>query len=323
MRNILKAPATGQLSGAPITLSDAVRDARTRQEQTERAKAYWDLSAAMADFYLAQLEEMELTILHQGLKLPGKVWDGRLKGAEARIDIARRSAQAAQLRLHQLLGRGAASPLPIPADAPHCGRYAAEYEEIFATRPSAIAEQLSKLMPLRYDELRSQAQAIADAEAARNVTREQLNPNGDGAELLQAQDLLALRRRAFIATARDYNQEIAAYTELAAPAGVPADRLVAMMIRTSAPTGPAPWSPPGVQQATALQPIPQTTAQSQAQQPNPAQGRPQTFANGQQQQQHQYESRRPGLVQRVFNRDREHSILVNRPRVLGRVLGNQ
>jgi hypothetical protein len=320
MKNILKPLANGQLAGVSISLSEAVRDAKTRQDQTQRAKAYWDLSAAMADFYLAQLEEMELGVLRQGLKAPTKNWDVQLQEAGARTDIARRSAQAAQLRLHQLLGRGAASPLPIPGDVPHCGRYSAEYEEIFATRPNAIAEQLSKLMPLRYNELRGQAQAVADAEAARAAVRERLNPNGEGAELLQAQDLLALRRRTFVNTARDYNQEIAAYTELAAPADVPAERLVAMMIRTSAPAEQAPWTPSGVEQAAALQPIPQQQARSQ--QPNSAQTRPQTFANGQQNPQ-QYEARRPGLLQRVFNRDREHSILVNRPHILGRVLGNQ
>jgi hypothetical protein len=100
-----------------------------------------------------------------------------------------------------------------------------------------------------------------------------------------------------------------------------------MMIRTSAPAGQAPWTPSGVQPATALQPIPQQAPQGSVQQPSPGQAPPQTFANGQQhptqQQPQQYESRRPGLLQRVFNRDREHSILVNRPHILGRVFGNQ
>jgi hypothetical protein len=326
MKGILKPPARAALIGSPITLSDAVRDARNRQEQTQRAKSYWDLCAAMADFYLAQLEEMELGALRQGLKAPGQNWDAKQKDAQARTEIARGSAQAAQLNLHQLLGRAATTALPVPDDAPHCGRYNAEYEEIFAQRPNPVAEQLSKLMPLRYDELRTQAQAVAEAEAARDTARARINPNGDGGELLQAQDLLALRRRAFVATARDYNKEIAAYTELAAPADVPAERLVAMMIRTSAPAGQAPWTPSGVQPATALQSIPQQSPQGSVQQPNPGQTPPKTFANGQQQppqQPQQYESRRPGLLQRVFNRDREHSILVNRPHILGRVFGNQ
>src|SRR5690606_23926600 len=72
--------------------------------------------------------------------------------------------------------------------------------------------------------------------------------------LLQAYDLLSLRRRAFMATARDYNHEIAAYTELAAPAQVAPDRLVAMMIRTSAGNAETSWQKSDVQQAGAVEP---------------------------------------------------------------------
>jgi hypothetical protein len=301
-----------------MTLGDAVRDAKTRQDQTQRAKAYWDLSAAVADYHLAQLEEMELGVLRQGLRSPGKIWDVREAEAQARTDVARRTAQAAQLRLQQLLGRSSTGLLPLPADAPHCGRYNAEYEEIFGARPNPIAEHLSKLMPLRYDQLRTQAQAVSDAEAWRTSVRDHLNPDGDGAELLQAQDLLALRRRTFVATARDYNEEIAAYTELAAPAEVPADRLVAMMIRTSAPVGQTPWGSPGVEQATALQPIPQATPDARpGSGPASANAPQQTFGNGQQPR----EVRHSGPIQRLLNR--EHSILTNRPHLLRRVLGNQ
>jgi hypothetical protein len=324
MQSLLKPPVNGQLAGVSLTLSDAVRDAKTRQVQTERAKAYWDLSAAMADYYLAQLEEMELGVLRQGLASPGKTWDARQQDARSRIEVARRSAAAAQLRLHQLLGRPANAALPVPGDAPHCGRYNAEYDEVFAQRPDAVAKELSELMPLRYAGLRSQAQAIAEAVDWRSRVRDSLNANAEGAELLQAQDLLALRRRAFVETARNYNQEIAAYTERAAPANIAADRLVAMMIRTSTTTNQTPWSRPGVDQAAAIEPIPQSqpdisilppeaeAAAKQAQANAPS--NPRTYRGS-----GQREAFRP--LQRLFGRDREHSILVNRPRLLRRALG--
>jgi hypothetical protein len=321
IHSLLKPPVNGQLAGIPLTLSDAVRDAKSRQDQTERAKAYWDLSAAVADYYLAQLEEMELGALRQGLTSPGKQWDVRQQETRSRVEAARRSAVAAQLRLHQLLGRPANAALPIPGDAPHCGRYNAEYDEIFAGRPDAVAKELAELMPLRYAGLRSQAQAIAEAVDWRSRVRDGLNPNADGAELLQAQDLLALRRRAFVETARNYNQEIAAYTELAAPANVAADRLVAMMIRTST-TNQTPWSRSDVEQASAIEPIPQTQpdmsvlppeVEGPAKQAN-AKANQRTFSGSRQR-----EAFRP--LQRLFGREREHSILVNRPHLLRRALG--
>jgi hypothetical protein len=200
------------------------------------------------------LENTELNVLRQSIAAPAKQWEARLKEAQDRVVASLQAAQAAQLRLHQLLGRASGGSLPLPADVPHCGRYNTEYEVIFANQPNAIARQLSELMPLRYTALRSQAQAIADAQAWRDQMSRERDPAGDGLELLQSQDLLSLRRRTFIATAREYNQEIAEYTELAAPAEVAPDRLVAMMIRTSTTSDDLPWRSSGVEQAAAQEP---------------------------------------------------------------------
>jgi hypothetical protein len=298
IRSLLKAPSSSELAGQPLSLSDAVREARSRQDQTARAKAYWDLSAAVADYHLALLESTELAVLRQGVSSPGKLWDARHAELQIRIASTRHAAQTAQLRLHQLLGRDAASALPLPGDAPHCGRYNTEYEEIFASRPNAIARQLSELMPLRYNDLRSQAQGVAEAIEARSLASQRRDPASDGGELLQAQDLLSLRRRSLVATARDYNQEIAAYTELAAPAEVAPDRLVAMMIRTSAESGRAPWTPSGIERASAEAPAaatPATHSEIARQQ--------QTFAPD------QYNAYHSGPLRRLLPREREHSIV--------------
>ncbi|MBA3482117.1 MAG: hypothetical protein H0T51_09920 [Pirellulales bacterium] len=305
MRELIKSPTASQLAGVPISLGEAVRDARSRQDQTARAKAYWNLSAATADYYLALLEHTELGVLRQSVTTPSKQWDVRQREAQARVEVTLRAAQGAQLQMHQLLGRAATGSLPLPGDVPHCGRYNAEYDEIFGARPDAIAKQLSELLPLRYTDLRAQAQAIADAAAWREEMSRLRDPAGDGLELLNSQDLLSLKRRAFIATARDYNQEIAAYTELAAPAEVAPDRLVAMMIRTAATTDDLSWQSSGVRQATAEE----RTAPDVAAQPPAGEARdvevssvPRTIAP-----ESRREVRRP--LQRLLDGDREHSIL--------------
>ena len=297
MRELIKPPAVRQLAGVPITLGDAVRDARTRQDQTARAKAYWNLSAAAADYYLALLENTELGILRQSVTTPSKQWDVRQREAQARVEVALRAAQSAQLQLHQLLGRGAGGSLPLPGDVPHCGRYNAEYDEIFATRPDPMAKQLSELLPLRYTDLRAQAQSVADAAQWREEMSKRRDPASDGLELLNSQDLLSLKRRAFIATARDYNQEIAAYTELAAPAEVAPDRLVAMMIRTATTTDQLPWQSSGIQQASALEP----TA--------PADGAKQADASSRLNSSSPKVRRVRRPLQRLLDGDREHSIV--------------
>ncbi|HEX6963515.1 MAG TPA: hypothetical protein VF175_16730, partial [Lacipirellula sp.] len=307
MQQLMRPPVAEQLTGVPATLGDAVSDARTRQEQTIRAKAYWDLSAAVADYHLALLENMELNTLRQGIAAPAAQWDDHIRQSQSRVEVTRQAAQGAQLRLHQLLGREPSASLPLPADAPHCGRYSAEYDVIFASQPNALAKQLSDIMPLRYTALRSQAQAVADAQAWRDEMSRRRDPAGDGLELLHAQDLLSLHRRTFIDTAREYNHEIAQYIELAAPAEVAPDRLVAMMIRTSTTGDDLPWQSSDVQQASAEEPASANMPQSPSESPSTASrqvevGAPQTFGN-----EGYREVRRP--LQRLLDRGREHSIL--------------
>jgi hypothetical protein len=53
---------------------------------------------------------------------------------------------------------------------------------------------------------------------------------------LRALELLALRRRAFVQIARDYNRRIARYSELATPGQIDADRLIGMLINRDAPS---------------------------------------------------------------------------------------
>lgn len=305
IRTFLKPPAAGPLPGVPLTLGEAVRTATSRQNQTERAKAYWNLSAAVGETYLAVLERTQLGALKQMVTAPSPAWDQKLREADARVELARSTAQAAQLRLQQLVG-GAA--LPLPADVPHCGRYNTEYDEIFKAQPNLAAKQLHELMPLRYEQLRFQAGGVAEANDWLTQVSQTRDPSTDGTGLLQAYDLLSLRRRALLATARDYNQEIASYTELAAPDVVGSDRLVAMMIRTSG-SGDAPWERSAVAPASANEEL---SGSEGAAATAGDTGRPSLEGDGKPDRNETprtYRSfRRP--FQRLFNR--EKSIVVNR-----------
>ena len=130
------------------------------------------------------------------------------------------------------MGRGAGN-LPLPADMPHCGNYHTHYDQIFAGRPSPEAQELAALLPLRYAELKDAAAAVTRAEAMAR-TRSPRNDNSDGTGTLRALELLALRRRAFVQIARDYNRRIARYAELATPGEIGAERLIGMLIKRPA-----------------------------------------------------------------------------------------
>ena len=243
------APRSARLDGIPLSLADAVRGANSRSEQTRRVLAYWDLSTAMTDYYLAVREAVEMSALRNGVARPGTEWDVALGKLKTRSQAAKRSAQAAQFQMMRLLGRSGESTLPLASDLPHAGRYETRYEKIFVGRRSLPAERLNDMLSLRHDEL--QAQATDEAEARNwleHVSRTR-NPNTGGEGLLRAYDLLSLRRRAFLYTLRDYNHKIAAYAELASPGRLEVPRLVAMHIKTDA----ANWEKPDVRRASALQ----------------------------------------------------------------------
>jgi hypothetical protein len=302
MREWNKAPLSGQLSGVPISLAQALRGATTRQQQTDRTTDYWDLAAKVTQYYLVLRETTELAALKQGVTAPGPQWLEKQRALDAEKDLARSSAESAQLRFHQLLGHSSSTPLPLPADLPHCGQYETQYSKIFAGRTDPAAKQLNDLLPLKYAELRNQAQLVAEAYDWLKQVSQTRDPNSDGVGLLRAHELVSLRRRALVDAVCDYNQDIAAYTELAAPRDVGADRLVAMLIRVSTPT-PAAQGASGVQQASANEEAPPES--SVLKKSNGASGATQQQAdNGQWRQ-----VRRP-LLDRL--RNREHSILVPR-----------
>ena len=289
VRELYAAPKAAGLDGIPLSLADAVRGADSRSEQTRRVLAYWDLSTAMADYYLAVREGVEMAALRNGVARPGAEWNAALGKLKTRSQAAKRSAQAAQFQMMRLLGRSGESTLPLASDLPHGGRYETRYEEIFAGRRARPAESLNDMLALRHDELRTQA---ADEAEARNwlehVSRTR-NPNTGGEGLLRAYDLLSLKRRAFLFTLRDYNQKIAAYAELASPGQIEVPRLVAMHIKSDE----ANWEKPNVRRAAAIQ---------------AEKGRPRTFAD-----EGRRSVRRPSA-----SPSRERSVIVKKPAARGK-----
>lgn len=279
MQSLLIVPAGAQLPGIAISLGDAVRGAADRRSQTELAKAYWELSAAAAQYYLAVHEQADLNTLRRSVANPAAAWSAATEDASRRVAIAREVAAAAQLRLHRLMGAAAHVSHPLPADPPHAGRYNTRYDEIFTTRQDPAARQLNDLLPMHYKSLVDQARLIVEAEDWLLFVSENRDTANDGLGLLRAYDLVALRRRAFIDAVAEYNQHIAEYAELAAPEEVRPERLVSMLIRVSNTTGGA--GAGDVRTASAEEPVvaDDNATGGSAAAPAARDGRPRTFAN--------------------------------------------
>jgi hypothetical protein len=230
MRTILTPPAGSRLAGQALKLADVLRGASSRAEQLQRVDAYWDLCSSISDYYLSLREQNELQKLRASVSKVGPAWQQAESELGVRIGTSQRAAVASQYRLSSMMGRGGDS-LPLPGDLPHCGDYYARYGQVFAGRQSAEAQQLSELLPLRYEELKDAATAIARAQDWLDAIAAQRSDASDGTGTLRALELLALRRRAFIQIARDYNRRIARYTDLASPGEIGPDRLLSMLIK--------------------------------------------------------------------------------------------
>lgn len=247
MREMLSPPQGSRLVGRPTTLQEVVAGAQNRSEQTLRVDAYWDLCSSVADYYLGLREQEELRRLRTQVQQVGVTWSQAETDLNIRTGTAQRAAVASQLRLANLIGRGA-NDLLLPADSPHCASYDTQFDRIFVNGAPAEARELAAVLPARYVELRTAAIAVARGnEWVQSVNRG--DPDGTGT--LHALELLALQRRAFVQIARDYNRRIARYAELASPGQLSPVRLTAMLIYTSASAAPLPsyTTPPRNRQA--------------------------------------------------------------------------
>lgn len=240
MRAMLVPPTGTLLSGQPVKLVDIVSSARSRAEQTQRVEAYWDLCSSVTDYYLGLRELGELQRFGQS---GGPMWQQVSAEMNTRNATALRAARASQMRLASMMGRGS-DLMPLPEDAPHCASYNSHYSEIFPQGGPAEAKELDALLPLRYKELQIAAESVQKSE---QLVDSFANGRGNFADGLNALELLALNRRAFVQIARDYNRRIARYSELASPGEVGAVRLTSMLIKTDVPataTKPSLQAPP-------------------------------------------------------------------------------
>jgi hypothetical protein len=246
MQAMLTPPRDSQLRGEPVRLIDVVTSGQTRNEQTQRIEAYWDLCSSVADYYLSVREQEELRGLTSAASRQSEALQQAEKKMLARSDTSLHAARASQFRLAGFIGRGP-NNLPLPADIPHCGTYTSRYDQVFAGRSSPEAQTLAQLLPMRYTELDDAAAGVLSAEDwMKQVVSRSQNSEADGP--LKALELLALHRRAFVQIARDYNRRIARYSELATPGQISPDRLTGMLIKrpgsASATRSAAPAPPP-------------------------------------------------------------------------------
>jgi hypothetical protein len=296
---MLKPPVGSQLRGQAVSLAEVIGSGRSRAEQTQRVDEYWNLCSSVADYYLSLLELQEMRKLRAYVPQAGAAWAQAESVLNVRVGTSLSAAQASQMEVASPMGRGSGN-LPLPGDAPHCASYITHYQEIFPSGGPAEARELSALLPLRFAELQDADAAVTRCE--RFFDTFATSANGDGSDGLRAMELLALRRRAFVQIARDYNQRIARYAELASPGQISAGRLTSILINTS-----------GSSTATrGASPAPPRSRQS-----SDGVGPPKTFVDGSGSANRDDAVQRASATESTTSKDpprREKSLLITRPR---------
>lgn len=229
LERMLEPPQDSQLTGTPVSLATVVASATTREDQALRIEAYWNLTAAAADYYLGVAEVEELSQLRKKVSTYSTSLNEAQSTLATRADTSLKAARVAQHRLARMMG-GAA--MPLPADIPFTGPYATRLSSAFPGGAPAEARLIHELLPLRLAELQDGAEAVSRSAAWFDRVRNETGSGGDETGIVRALELNALNRRAFVMLARDYNLQISRYTQLFAPERLDTGRLVAMLIRT-------------------------------------------------------------------------------------------
>ncbi|HUY33689.1 MAG TPA: hypothetical protein VMV69_13145 [Pirellulales bacterium] len=260
----LALPSDAPFPGKPVSLVESLSRSLDRRRQMEIAHAYWNLSAAMADYETCVVELSRLEqLLPQpsgGKRVADLDLEASLAAAHARQRELELNVLTAQYELAEFGGWTAGEALPLPNDVPHAGAYATRAHEIYATRVAPPRVHLiDRALPLRLRSLDMRAMAVhAAADAADSA--EQAYHDGQGAPArggdlavpLTAVAELARQQRAFVAAVRDYNHEIAEYALGIAPPGIDAATLVRMLI--GPPNGSPPRAAPAGRPEVAEQP---------------------------------------------------------------------
>jgi hypothetical protein len=273
-------PQGAALAGRPVTLFEALTNARTRAKQAEVAHAYWRLTQALGDYRAAHDAVARLSISSRAQDA------AMLRAAQAAALASLQTAETLAVRCQHELGEAAllnpALPLPLPADPPHVGAYRTGFDEVYAMRGAPPqARLIHRLLPVRRRAIDVRAAAVQAAEDALQAAQDAYRQGHvELPVVLAATDEWVRQRSALLAAVCEYNHDIAEYALAVAGPQISSQTLVSMLILPSAgaaqpagsqgtpggsvrPMGSGPagggaatGSPGGVRPAAAIEPIP-------------------------------------------------------------------
>ncbi len=236
----LDPPGLEPVEGRGTTLLAALGNTRDPSRRRAITRAYWDLSAAMANEGIERQRHGILDGLQEVMD-DDPLFQTMLAASRAAVSEAELKVVSARHQLGQETGMGDSLPL-LPVDRPYTGRYRTRFEQLFAARvPPAQARLLNRTLPIRQQALEARAEAVQAAWDALEGALDEVEAGQSGAaELLEILDQWGGQYRSLAELARQYNHEIVAYASVAVAYPVANDTLVRMLIPATTPAATAP-----------------------------------------------------------------------------------
>lgn len=244
-----------KIEGQPVTLLQCIARAAGTGQQAAAVTAYWRLCEALGRFTQA---DNELVVL-SGISPQSEFEQTQIRAAQRSVDARRAEAHvtllAAQEKLAEVVGL-TSDPLPLPADRPFVGRYQTRLRTMYANRPVPRSLQaLDRALPHQLKLIEKRAEAVeANAQLLSELSELHLQGQAPMSPLLSTSRELTEQQDAFLAAVVKYNFQIAAYSQSVVGSRVPAESLVATLIRQPVADGPRMFQDGNVQPAAARQP---------------------------------------------------------------------
>jgi hypothetical protein len=238
-------PEEGQPSQyQALRLVDAIKRGADRSQQTRIAQVYWRLAIAQADYHFARDSVARLREATRGqLNQPA------LRAARCAMRALQRDAETLVIRAQNALAVDMNLPadaqMPLAIDLPHTGSYDTRFAQVYSGRtPPQRALLIDRTIPVRRQAIEEHALAIVESLDAVDASTDEYGKGTDDlTTLLLAFERLWKERKAFSGAVREYNQDIAEYALMVAPAQSDASSLVAMLIKPVGSNSPRTTTP--------------------------------------------------------------------------------
>ena len=215
-----------------LRLVDAIKRASDRSQQIKIAQVYWRLAIAQADYHFARDGVARLREVTRGqLNQPA------LRAARCAMRALQRDAETLVIRAQNALaadmGLSPTALMPLAIDIPHTGSYDTRFSQVYSGRtPPPRAYLIDRVLPVRRLAIDEHAEGIVAALDAVDASGDDYaQGTADLTTLILAFERLWKERKAFTGAIREYNQDIAEYALMVAPATSDPNALVAMLIR--------------------------------------------------------------------------------------------